>query len=528
MIQESCNRQRIETFLEGRLAEDEQERFEAHLDACSICRNELESTAAGQDFWAETSTFLQQDRLDDESVELRLNEACDFTFPATEDLGVFRGLNHTDRPELLRVEAYFDATDDPRMLGRFGGYEIVGVVGCGGMGVVLKGYEPALDRYVAIKVLAPHLSTSGAARKRFAREARAAAAVLHENVVAIHRVAEANGLPYLVMPYLAGESLQKRLDERGALELVEVLRIARQVAAGLAAAHAQGLVHRDIKPANVLLDNGVERVVLTDFGLARAADDASLTRSGVIAGTPQYMSPEQARGEAVDHRSDLFSLGSMMYVMCTGRLPFRAETAYGVLRRISETHPHPLRDLAPEAPLWLCDIVARLHEKNPQDRFDSAADVAELLGRCLAHVQRPADVPPPVNFSPRHNVLRLWQAASFRRRAAVLVVTGAACLLLAAVVLQAEARSTKGDLMPTQSTAGAERATSAAGSVRREPLMSEQMLFQEYEQVRGRASQLEGDWKAAATETTDSWEESAADLRRRLERLQERVEREAP
>ena len=126
------------------------------------------------------------------------------------------GLGSGERVNVLRIADYFDPTDDPRMLGRFGGYEIVGVIGFGGMGVVLKGFEPALDRYVAIKVLAPHLATSGAARTRFAREARAAAAVLHENVVAIHRVSEAKGLPYLVMPYLPGDSLQKRLDRAGA------------------------------------------------------------------------------------------------------------------------------------------------------------------------------------------------------------------------------------------------------------------------------------------------------------------------
>src|SRR5208282_1166634 len=189
-----------------------------------------------------------------------------------------------ERIKVLRIADYFDPTDDPRMLGRFGGYEIVGIIGFGGMGVVLKGFEAALDRYVAIKLLAPHLASSGAARARFAREARAAAAVLHENVVAIHRVAEAKDLPYLVMPYMPGESLQKRLDEQGPMQLIEVLRIGIQTAAGLAAAHAQGLVHRDIKPGNILLDKGVERVTITDFGLARAADDASLTRSGVIAG----------------------------------------------------------------------------------------------------------------------------------------------------------------------------------------------------------------------------------------------------
>ena len=200
------------------------------------------------------------------------------------------------------------------------------------------------------------------------------------------------------MPYVPCESLQQRLDRHGWLDTQEVLRIAWQVSCGLAAAHAQGLVHRDIKPANILLSAGVERVQITDFGLARAADDASLTGTGVIAGTPQYMSPEQVRGEAIDHRSDLFSLGSVMYAMCTGRPPFRAETSYGILRRITDTDPHPIRELNPEVPDWLAAVIARLHAKNPAERFASAREVAQLLEGCLAHWQQPASVPLPATL----------------------------------------------------------------------------------------------------------------------------------
>jgi serine/threonine-protein kinase len=295
--------------------------------------------------------------------------------------------------------SFLSPTDDPRMLGRFGGYEIAGVVGCGGMGVVLKGLDVALNRYVAIKALAPHLATSAAARLRFAREARAAAAVVHENVIAIHAVAEANGLPYLVMPYVRGPSLQKRLDAQGPLATAEILRIGRQAAAGLAAAHAQGLVHRDIKPGNILLEDGVERLTITDFGLARAADDASLTRSGVIAGTPQFMSPEQARGDSIDARSDLFSLGSVLYSLCTGRAPFRAETSFGVLRRITDETPRPISELNPEIPAWLTAIISRLHAKDPAARYGSADEVAQLFEHCLAHIQQPTMVSLPASLN---------------------------------------------------------------------------------------------------------------------------------
>ena len=164
-------------------------------------------------------------------------------------------------------------------------------------------------------------------------------------------------LPYLVMPYIAGQSLQQRVDRVGPMDLKEILRVGIQTARGLASAHAQGLVHRDVKPSNILLENGVERVKLTDFGLARAVDDASLTQSGVVAGTPQYMSPEQARGEAVDHRSDLFSLGSVFYFMCTGHAPFRASSTPAVLRRVSDEEPRPVRESNPDVPVWLAEII---------------------------------------------------------------------------------------------------------------------------------------------------------------------------
>jgi serine/threonine-protein kinase len=200
------------------------------------------------------------------------------------------------------------------------------------------------------------------------------------------------------MPYVACESLQQRIDREGPLEPKEVLRIGLQVAAGLAAAHAQGLVHRDVKPANILLEKTVDRVMLTDFGLARAVDDASLTRTGVIAGTPQYMSPEQARGESVDQRSDLFSLGGVMYAMCTGRPPFRGETSYGVLRRITDTEPRSIREVHPEIPDWLERIVQQLLAKSREERFPSADEVAELLQRCLAHLQQPTQVELPPQY----------------------------------------------------------------------------------------------------------------------------------
>src|SRR5262249_10781699 len=153
-----------------------------------------------------------------------------------------------------------------------------------------------------------------------------------------------------------------------ASEVKEILRIGIQVACGLAAAHKQGLIHRDVKPANILLENGVQRVKITDFGLARAADDASLTQSGFIAGTPTYMAPKQANGEPVDHRADLFSLGSVLYEMCTGRSAFRAPSTVAVIRRVCDETPRPIRAVNPDVPEALCRLIERLHAKKPADR----------------------------------------------------------------------------------------------------------------------------------------------------------------
>src|SRR5438094_4144138 len=158
------------------------------------------------------------------------------------------------------------------------------------------------------------------------------------------------------MQLVSGLTLHDQIGAAGSLSVKEILRIGMQIAEGLAAAHKQGLVHRDIKPANILLENGVERVKITDFGLARATDDASVTQSGTVAGTPMFMSPEQANGEAVDHRSDLFSLGSVLYAMCTGRPPFRASSSMAVLKRVIEAAPRPIREINDEIPDWLCAV----------------------------------------------------------------------------------------------------------------------------------------------------------------------------
>lgn len=364
-------------FLDNRLSSSKSNEVTRHVETCVDCQAKLEDLLQQDVGWNDLPTLLQTD--DPTSPQGR----CSWTGP---------------KPTFLKASDHSDS------LGRFGRYEITEILGFGGMGLVMKGFDSALGRFSAIKVLAPHLATNAAARRRFAREAKSAAAVVHDHVVPIHTVNEEDGLPYLVMPVIEGESLQQRVEEEGALSIVEVLRIGKQIASGLAAAHEQGLVHRDIKPANVLLEDGVERVLLTDFGLARAADDANMTQSGVLAGTPQYMSPEQAHGSDIDHRSDLFSLGSVLYFMCTAHAPFRAETTMGVLHRIGGDEPRSIRTVNEDVPRWFEAIVERLLEKDREHRFQSAEEVEQLLGRWLAYLQRPDAAPKPPTPAPRRLV----------------------------------------------------------------------------------------------------------------------------
>ena len=371
--------ERLRELAENDVSPAEWQQLEDHVTVCANCRRIMEEAGDEAQWQQEMREALSGDRSSDD-VEF--------------DSGIESGQSDLDS-SLQSLLSLLGPTDDPRMLGRIGPYEITGILGRGGMGVVFKGFDAALNRYVAIKMLLPHLATSGASRKRFAREAQAAAAVVNDHVMAIHSVAEWLGMPYLVMPYARGASLQKRLNDEGALDVTEILRIGTQTARGLAAAHAQGLVHRDVKPANILLAHGVERVTLTDFGLARAVDDISLTRVGVLAGTPQFMSPEQARGQTIDARSDLYSLGSVLYAMCTGQPPFRAESSYGVLRLICDEEPRAIRGINPRIPEWFCDIVHKLMAKRPEDRYSTSEEVADLLENCLSHVQQPTTVPLP-------------------------------------------------------------------------------------------------------------------------------------
>jgi len=317
----------------------------------------------------------------------------------------------------------------PDEIGRLGPYRILAVLAQGGMGVVFRAHDLALDRLVALKAMLPSMAAVPNARERFLREARAATALKHPHVVTIFQVGEDRGVPFLAMEFLEGEPLDARLRREGRLPLAEVLRIGRQTALALAAAHAGGLVHRDIKPANLWLEGPTGHVKVLDFGLARApADQAHLTQAGMIVGTPAYMAPEQAEGKPVEPCCDLFSLGCVLSQMRIGRLPFPGESDIAVLRALALRELPPVSELRPDAPRELSALVARLLAKNPEHRPASAQEVAETL---LALEQLPTI---PILLQPgtrraRPSRARLAFANRRTRLAAVRFLTTALFLL---------------------------------------------------------------------------------------------------
>jgi serine/threonine-protein kinase len=349
------------------------------------------------------------------------------------------------------------------------------------------------------------------------------------------------------MAFIPGRSLQQRIDHTGPLEIKEILRIGMQTALGLAAAHAKGLVHRDIKPANIMLENGVERVRITDFGLARAVDDASITQNGVLTGTPQYMAPEQARGEIVDQRADLFSLGSTLYAMCTGRSPFRADSTAAAVRQVCDTEPTTIQSINPDIPAWLEGIIKKLHAKDPDQRFQSAAEVADLLEQCLAHVQQPDQhrLPdlakhlgrlveaPKGSWRYRH-----WQAPL--AAALMLCVLGAVAFILSWNARPGGATSRESDLvlkldpgalefieegLGSESSQLRNRMQVLEQSFRASPFEEQIGLHANLYDIRRQAESLERDLQSGPDPEADPLENQMLVIRRRLEQLKQNLGR---
>jgi serine/threonine protein kinase len=406
----------LERILASPRDERDWEALAGHLDTCASCRErvetltDLDSLAVGRPGEAQRNWRRQS------SSSVALQQAIQRLHAISPPVE-----NHEAAPRAggapLRL-AFLKPSEQPGFIGKLGGYDVRRVIGQGGMGVVLEAQDPTLRRTVAIKLVSPWAVFDEQTKGRFLREAQTAAALTHENVVTIFAVDQVDGMPFLVLEYVAGESLEDRIQREGKLPLDEVARLGAQVARGLTAAHAKGLVHRDIKPANILLDETTERAKITDFGLAKTTGEQALTMTGTVIGTPEFMSPEQAGGKDPDERSDLFSLGAVLYCAATGVAPFHGSTLLVTLDNVRKCQPRPLREIDSTLPQWFCDLVHRLLSKDPQQRIGWASAVAELLEQrggqktvVEARSARDTVKAIPVAHWPPNSLPRWWQIA---------------------------------------------------------------------------------------------------------------------
>jgi serine/threonine protein kinase len=416
-------------FLLGLLAEAETATLERHLSGCGRCLGTVQALRP-RDGFVDTvraggkAGGAPTDEADPALME-RLCRLCGETHggetPSAANTPPPPRPGSPDREETAEPYDFLAPPRGPGEIGRLGHYRVLKVLGAGGMGVVFQAEDEQLRRLVALKVMRPALAAKATARERFLREVRAVAAVKHDHVVTIHQVGEDRDVPFLAMELVEGETLEERLRRQGRLPLAEVLRIGREAAEGLAAAHGRGLIHRDVKPSNIWLEgpphprplspeagargenlppspplggegSGVRggRVKLLDFGLARpVGGDVNLTGSGIIVGTPAYMAPEQARGAEVDARCDLFGLGCVLYRLATGAGPFQGADTLATLLALANDTPRPLRALNPEAPAALERVVTRLLAKRPEERYASAREAAAALQAVEADLGRP-------------------------------------------------------------------------------------------------------------------------------------------
>ena len=376
----------LERLVRGRLTEARAAAIAEHIGSCSNCQQRLDAISGSCDDITSNLRECTKDTPSSDSAYYKALAAAEDEVRAT---AAFLNGSADTHPIVDEKLDFLQPTDEPGRLGKLGTFGVLRIVGRGGMGVVLHAYDPCLARDVAIKVIDPKLAHNEVARQRFCREARAAAAVTHDNLVAVHQVDEdeASGLPYLVMQLINGESLEQRLKRVGKLSPLEVARLGMQAAAGLAAAHAGGLIHRDIKPANILLEAPADRVKLTDFGLARAAEDVKLTRTGFVAGSPLYMAPEQARGDEIDHRADLFSLGSVLCLRPrrARRRSMKEDAARGAARvsRMGAATTAPLNRTCPSGCL---KSSTKLLAKNPPTASIGGRVAGSVRGRAMRRI----------------------------------------------------------------------------------------------------------------------------------------------
>ncbi len=360
---------------------------------------------------------------------------------------------------------------------RLGQYDIIEELGRGGMAVVYRAYQSSLNRHVAVKVLPSHLGLDQEFVERFQREARASAQLRHPNIVVIHDVGHDQSLYYIVMELLEGRTLKEIIEQEGALPVERASRIVGQVAEALDYAHERGLVHRDVKPANIFVgEDG--HTTLTDFGIAKAASEAQqLTRTGILMGTPDYMSPEQAEGGEVDYRTDLYALGVVLYQMLAGQVPFRGTTPHAILHAVIYEPPTALRQMRPSLSTAIETMVMKAIAKRPEWRYQSGAELAESLRKAsTSKAQRlvistqppPADrgTPPVARRMPDEHSRQQEQAPS--RKPIVWILAALAVVLCGlviglAVVIFGDGGAGKTPLPPTTAVAIADE-TAVPGS----------------------------------------------------------------
>ncbi len=360
----------LKALVEESLPEERLSEVQRHLGECEKCQAALEVASGTQ------SIRMDHFKKEIDREESRATAPAAFMERLKSSKASMTVVPQTSADDL----SFLTPSEKEGLLGKLDSLEVLEVAGRGGMGLVLKAYDPELHRSVAVKVLSPALAACESARERFLREARAAAAIDHENVLPIHTVDRTGPLPYFTMPLVEGKSLQALLDEKESpMPVEQVVTLGRKIASGLAAAHAEGLIHRDIKPANILLDAGGSRTWLADFGLARALEEPSVTIAGTLVGTPQFMAPEQLDDEPPSEQSDLFSLGAVLYYMATGKSAFAAKSTASTIRKVIEACPEPPSKVNPSLPAWLNDLIERLLDKTPSKRPRSAKEVVDVI-----------------------------------------------------------------------------------------------------------------------------------------------------
>ncbi len=394
------DRSQLERFLRADLPDEDASGVDCHLAQCDSCASSIHEISSEDPLikalrgGPSDPTEGRVDTLAEGFCRALPGLLAPGRSPETTDLAP--APCSPDGPGMGVTEEVFDflaPPEGPGEIGRLGPYRVTGPIGAGGMGIVFRAEDPILGRPVALKVMKRSLSAGAAARRRFLREAQAIAALEHDHVVAIYQAGEDRGVLFLAMPLLQGETLADRLRHEGVLPLPEALRVAREVAEGLDAAHRRGLVHRDIKPANLWLEGGRGRVKILDFGLSRSLEpEADLSQSGQIAGTPHYMSPEQASGGPVTPLCDLFSLGCVLYHMTTGRVPFDGPDTLAVLTALAVATPEPPDRLNPGLPPVASALITSLLARDASARPGSARAVVEAI-EAIERAPSPAATP---------------------------------------------------------------------------------------------------------------------------------------